>query len=236
MSESLMALTPKQQRFVEEYLVDLNATQAAIRAGYSERTANEQGARLLANASVAAAIAEAQAARSARTEITQDVVLQRLWQIATADANDLVEFRRTCCRHCWGVGHDYQRTDRELAKLAAEWGKAKMQGEAVEDIDTSGGNGWDPRRDPHPDCPVCFGEGQGDVMVKDTRKLNAAGRALYNGVKVTKEGVQIAVKDPMQALQLVGRHMGMFKDRTEVSGPDGSPLQVIIKKPDDASD
>ena len=45
-------MTTKQQRFVEEYLIDLNATQAAIRAGYSAKTANEQGARLLANVSV----------------------------------------------------------------------------------------------------------------------------------------------------------------------------------------
>ena len=72
-----MALTDKQRRFVEEYLIDLNATQAAIRAGYSERTANEQGARLLAKASVAAAIAEAQAARSERTKIDADYVLRQ---------------------------------------------------------------------------------------------------------------------------------------------------------------
>lgn len=68
-------LTPKQQRFVEEYLVDLNATQAATRAGYSARTANEQGARLLAHVSVASAIEEAKAKRSERTEITQDYVV-----------------------------------------------------------------------------------------------------------------------------------------------------------------
>lgn len=73
----MAGLTPKQERFVSEYLVDLNATQAAIRAGYSERTANEQGARLLAKASVAAAIAEAQAARSERTKIDADYVLRQ---------------------------------------------------------------------------------------------------------------------------------------------------------------
>lgn len=49
-------MTPKQKRFVEEYLIDLNATQAAIRAGYSPKTANEQGARLLANVSIQSAI------------------------------------------------------------------------------------------------------------------------------------------------------------------------------------
>jgi hypothetical protein len=65
------AMTSRQRRFVDEYLVDLNATQAAIRAGYSARTANEQGARLLTNASVASAIQAAQQARSERVQITQ---------------------------------------------------------------------------------------------------------------------------------------------------------------------
>lgn len=73
-----MALTPKQQRFVEEYLIDLNATQAAIRAGYSEKTANEQGARLLANVSVSEAVQSAMADRSKRTEITADYVLNTI--------------------------------------------------------------------------------------------------------------------------------------------------------------
>jgi phage terminase small subunit len=75
-------MTPKQQRFVEEYLIDLNGTQAAIRAGYSARTANEQAARLLANASVADAVREAQAKRSERTEITADYVLKGIHEVA----------------------------------------------------------------------------------------------------------------------------------------------------------
>ena len=74
-------LTPKQQRFVEEYLIDLNATQSAIRAGYSEKTANEQGSRLLANVSISEAIAEAQNKRAERTEITQDYVLTNIQKV-----------------------------------------------------------------------------------------------------------------------------------------------------------
>jgi phage terminase small subunit len=80
-----MALTAKQERFVAEYLIDLNATQAAIRAGYSEKTANEQGSRLLANVKIAAAVAEAQAKRSQRTQITQDMVLAELAKIGFSD-------------------------------------------------------------------------------------------------------------------------------------------------------
>ena len=76
-------ITPKQSRFVEEYIVDLNATQAAIRSGYSVRTANEQGARLLANASIVAAVQTAQEARSQRLQLTQDDVLRGLHREAT---------------------------------------------------------------------------------------------------------------------------------------------------------
>jgi hypothetical protein len=76
-------LTPRQSRFVDEYLVDLNATQAAIRAGYSARTAEQQGARLLGNAKVSEAVQAAQLARSERVRITQDDVLRGLHREAT---------------------------------------------------------------------------------------------------------------------------------------------------------
>lgn len=72
-----MALTAKQQLFVQEYLIDLNATQAAIRAGYSPKTAYSMGQRLLKNVEVAAAIAEALAKRAERVEIDQDYVLRQ---------------------------------------------------------------------------------------------------------------------------------------------------------------
>lgn len=75
-------LTPKQERFCQEYLIDLNGTQAAIRAGYSADSADVEGSRLLVNAKVAARIEELTAERSKRTEITQDQVLQELAKIA----------------------------------------------------------------------------------------------------------------------------------------------------------
>ncbi|MCG4261358.1 terminase small subunit [Acetobacter senegalensis] len=85
----MAGLNDKQRRFVEEYLVDLNATQAAIRAGYSEKTASEQGARLLVNVKVADAISEAQSRRSKRTQITQDRVLQEFAKIGFSDIRSL---------------------------------------------------------------------------------------------------------------------------------------------------
>jgi phage terminase small subunit len=82
-------VTPRQQRFVAEYLIDLNATQAAIRAGYARgKSAEVQGVRLLGNARVSAAIAEAQAARSKRTAITADRVVAELAKLGFANMLD----------------------------------------------------------------------------------------------------------------------------------------------------
>ena len=84
------ALSPKHQRFVDEYIKDLNATQAAARAGYSAKTANEQGARLLANVSVQAAIQERIKERGERTKIDADYVLRRLAEIDQMDVLDIL--------------------------------------------------------------------------------------------------------------------------------------------------
>ena len=86
-------LTPRQARFVEEYLKDLNATRAARDAGYSARTANEQGAHLSAKVSVQAAIQEAKQARSERTQITADRVLEEYAAIGFSRLTDVVSWK-----------------------------------------------------------------------------------------------------------------------------------------------
>ncbi|POW55587.1 MULTISPECIES: terminase small subunit [Pantoea] len=85
-----MALTDKQEMFCREYLIDLNATQAAIRAGYSEKTSNEQGARLLANVSVQNRISELKAQRNDRIDVDADYVLKRLFEIDQMDVLDIL--------------------------------------------------------------------------------------------------------------------------------------------------
>ncbi|MXP42970.1 terminase small subunit [Allopontixanthobacter sediminis] len=77
-----MALTAKQQRFVDEYLIDLNATQAALRAGYSEKTSYSIGQENLNKPEIAQIIQKAMDARSERTEITADYVLAGIQEIA----------------------------------------------------------------------------------------------------------------------------------------------------------
>ena len=76
------ALTPKQETFCQQYIIDMNGTQAGIRAGYSEKTANEQASRLLANVNIQARIGELRAELSKSTKITQEWVLNRFKDIS----------------------------------------------------------------------------------------------------------------------------------------------------------
>src|SRR3954454_17200496 len=118
-------LNDRQRRFVEQYLVDLNATQAAIRSGYSAATANQIGARLLANVKVAAAIAEAQAARSRRTEVTADRVVLELARVAFGDPRRVMS---------WGPGGVKLRPSAELADE-----EAAIVAEASQTVTEAGG-------------------------------------------------------------------------------------------------
>lgn len=86
-----MALTAKQQRFVIEYLVDLNATQAAIRAGYAAKGAKDQAYQLMQRPELAAAIKEAMEARNQRTKVDADYVLNRLTEIDQMDLLDILD-------------------------------------------------------------------------------------------------------------------------------------------------
>lgn len=86
-----MALTAKQQRFCEEYIVDLNATQAAIRAGYSANTASETGYENLRKPQIAEYIQQLMDNRSERTEITADMVLKEYAKIGFSSITDYLK-------------------------------------------------------------------------------------------------------------------------------------------------
>lgn len=86
-----MNLTDKQEMFVKEYLIDLNATQAAIRAGYSPKTARKIGNENLTKPDIQAAIEKAMAERSKRTQITADRVLQEYARLAFSDITDYLK-------------------------------------------------------------------------------------------------------------------------------------------------
>lgn len=159
-------MTDKQNKFVEEYLIDLNATQAAIRSGYSVRTANEQGARALANVSISSEISKRMAERSKRTGINQDRIVQELARIAFAKMTDVVS------------------ANGEIQPNASEDDLACIESIKYKHSDT------------------------------------------MNGYSVERE-VKLASK--VKALELLGKHMGMWNDKLDVS----VHLPVVISGEDE---
>lgn len=143
-----MSLTPKQARFVQEYLLDLNATQAAIRAGYSAKTAGTIGNENLLKPEIAAAVAAAQAERAKRVEVSQDYVL--------ASILNAVE-------RC-------------------------KQAEPVVDR-------------------------QGNPVLVETPGGDLAPAYTFNAMGV------------FRGAELLGKHLGMFRDKVEVTGANGGPIQ-----------
>ncbi|EOP85978.1 hypothetical protein IGM_04353 [Bacillus cereus HuB4-4] len=163
-----MRLTPKQQRFIEEYLVDLNATQAAIRAGYSQKTARKIGQENLTKPDIQTAIEEAMDERSKRAEITQDMVLEELAKIAFSDMKDFAS---------WAT-----ETKSKLVKKDDEFEKIE----------------WD----------------EFVFRYKNSEQIDGA---VVKKVGTNKDGETIELHDKLRALGMIGKHLGMFKEKKEIS-------------------
>lgn len=223
-----MSLTPKQRRFVNEYCVDENATQAALRAGYSENGAGQQGHLLLKIIEIQTAIKERMEELAVAASITPEWVVGQWAKIATANPNALVHVRRTNCRHCHGFGHQYQWTEAEYSRAvdrAVDTGKPAPDG--------MGGFGFDPSLEPNSGCPECGGQGIADVHVADTRKVRSP---LYAGAERTRNGIKINMRDQDAAVANLARYLGMMVDKKEISGPGGGPLGVVGLTADDLTD
>ena len=155
-------LTAKQKRFVEEYLIDLNATQAAIRAGYSPNSARDIGSENLTKPHIRARVEEALAERSKRTGINADRVVRELARIAFVNAADLINFETAT-----------------IAEGASEDDTAAIASVRVKTIPTDAGEG------------------------------------------VERE---IRICDKLKALELLGKHLGMFNNDPESN----VPVTVVI--------
>lgn len=161
----IVALTAKQQRFCDEYLIDLNATQAAIRAGYSPRTAEQAASRLLTIVKVSDEIAREMAERSKRTGINQDRVVKELAKLAFVNIADVVDLESATVR--------ISATDEDLACIQS----VKIK-------------------------PSEFGTER-----------------------------EIKLYDKKASLELLGRHLGMFKDKLEVEAD--MDLNITVDYGDD---
>lgn len=157
-------LTEKQKRFCEEYLIDLNATQAAIRAGYSEKTAEQMGYKLVQKSSVLEYLNKLREQQSKRTEITADMVLKELAAIAFSD-----------------------RT--ELARI----------------------------------------DNDGIIIFTPTDKLTPEVKKTIAGIKKGKFGTEITSYDKVRALELLGKHLGIFEKRDDNSDTLAKLDEVLAK-------
>lgn len=214
-------LAPQEAAFVQEYVANgFKGSEAAKAAGYSEKGAKQMAWKLLQRPQIIEAIDKAKALLAERAKIQAEEIVSALADIARADPRELVEYLRRCCRYCHGAKHRYQRTagemerDREAWKLLTPQERIKR---GCRTFDVKGGIGFNPKRDPHPDCPECFGDGIGEMFVHDTRTLSPQAAAMFAGVKQTRDGLEIKMHSAPDALVNLGRHLGIFNDKLDLT-------------------
>lgn len=219
-------LTPNEGRFVLEYMIDLNGTQAYMRAypESAEPAARSSAARLLAKANVALAVEKAKTERAARTGITADRALAEVWAVATADPRELVQVKVGCCRCCYGEGYGRQRT---VGEMNRDREKHTTKGKELADFDEEGGIGFNPHLPPNPECPDCCGDGNARVVLTDTRNLSPAAVALYAGARQGKFGIEVLLQGKAEAQRKVFEHLGLNKQVVEVSLNLFPPAEVL---------
>lgn len=183
-----MALTDKQKRFCDEYLIDLNATQAAIRAGYSPKTAEQTASRLLRNVKVQEYIAKRQKELSRSTEITQERVIKELALIAFSN------------------NADYAHVVEKKMQVEA--------GGALVDVLDKDGN------------PVMYRT----VEPVLTEELTEEQKRALAVIKKGRDGLEVKSCDKVKALELLGKHLGIFTDKIEANVNDTtrSELQELL--------
>ena len=168
-------LTAKQQRFCDEYLIDLNATQAAIRAGYSEKNADKIGSELLGKTRFAEYILRRKKDRIERTEITQDMVLRELANIAFSNAAD-------------------------YASVIEKQAMIEVEGNMIPILDEDGE-------------PVMYRT----VEPALTENLTDEQKRALAVIKKGRDGFEVKPYDKLRALELLGRHLGMWVEKVEVT-------------------
>lgn len=196
-------------------MVHMNASKAVVQAGYSPKGANVAGAKLLANPSIRSYIEQKRSEKSKEILVDRTKVLSRWAELAFRDPSDLVETKVGACRYCHGADHQYQWTQGEWMKRCEEIDDARLRnGNDVpeEHLDPAGGFGYDPRRDPHPDCTECFGEGVPRVVVGNSR-----GNPQYAGAKRTKDGLEVKIHDQMAALNNIAKNLGLLNDKVDLT-------------------
>jgi phage terminase small subunit len=230
-------LTKKQLDFARNYVeADRNASKA-YRWSYdavnmTRESIAQEASRLLTHPGVKAEIDRISHKAAEHVEFTAADWLRHNVEIATADPNELQRTRKICCRHCYGIAGGFQWRDEiewadACAQSFAEQAKRDREGDAtpVPIPGDYGGYGFDRTRPPRGECERCAGEGEWEVFVADTGRLEGPARRLYAGIKQTKYGVEILMRSQDTALKNIGAFLGLNNlQRHELSGKNGGPI------------
>lgn len=204
----------RREVFIRRYLEIGNASQAYREAGYKDGPGTRQSAhRLLTSAYVQTRISEERQKLLAALDVKVEDVTRRLRDIAFADIANIVGMHFGACRFCYGIGHSYQwRTPREfkasLEEARYEWAEDRSK-EAQ--ISPAGGYGYDLNLTPNPNCPECDGIGIPIVVLKDTRLLTDAERAVFAGVVETRHGTHYRFHNQFKALKELAKRLGLYR-------------------------
>lgn len=226
-------LTMEQQTFVEELIADRRmiawkAYQRAFKCT-NRKSCETASSRLLRSVKIQRAIQAAKDARLQRVRYSADEMFNDLLDMAVADTNEIIEYRRTNCRHCHGKGFAFQWVDHaEFLRNCEEVKRNTEEGRPVILPTNEGGYGYDKHAQPHPGCTNCGGEGYGSTHFHDTRLLTGGARLLYAGLKETQHGIEVKTHDQLAVRRLLMQHMGMLDPKLTLKGDKENPLIALL--------
>jgi len=217
--------------------------------GWSNEAVGKEGERISRNPEVAQKIMELTARKTETANGEFDMTVKKLLQtyieIAFTDPNELSRVEVGACRHCWGVGGEYQWKEREYAKALDTWQRQHhawdtkapdKRGDEPQMPEPLGGFGYRFTAPPNPHCSECEGRGLEFVRVMDTTKLSPGAKHLYRGVQQTKDGIKVLFGDKDKALDSIGRMLGAFDDRLRVDLKGAvASLQLTTSDPQEAA-
>lgn len=188
--------------------------------GLSVDSASQQGWGYTHKPEVLAEIARRDAKFAADNAYTIARLKAQYESLARADPRKLATSRQIPCRHCHGVGHKHQYRINEWDQALTDHKKAMARAKTPKvKLDPLGGIGYTKKLPPHPDCPVCDGEGINEPYIPDLAQLDPDTAQLYGGIKHTSRGLEIIVIDKAQAMMQLGKHLGFTQEEFKV--PEG---------------
>jgi hypothetical protein len=149
------------------------------------------------------------------------VVLDKLYDILTADLSEVIQHRRVNCRYCHGVNFEYQRKDWEMERDLNNYiSRGKNPGLFAR----LGEGGFDDNADPNPNCPNCHGHGIGKTYMNDTRYLSKKIKNAIASIKQTRQGTEVKFHDWLKAFFLYAQMRGLIIERKQISVLDLSQM------------